>query len=264
MSKKKFDHIFPSRIDFLQIYPESPFTVVFTHGMNPIGAAYCGESFQPLLKICDKNKLSHFVYYRQYYLKDGVINDICDAQNEYKDLMSTIKNLSLSNKNILLVGHSLGGAYAHIFNYLNNEKNIIRSISLDGTDFYLAIPYFIMTGYRLKEIDERDIEYLPNKILYKRKQVPFRIINCSESLYQMVYKFKDKICDTHHIVDYYANQKRPKSVIFRKIPDKYYLNVYELKYYKEYWHSLHEFPAPSQVIFDKLIAPLISQYTTKS
>lgn len=255
----KIDHIFPSRVDFVKIYDNSPFMVVFTHGMNPYGNAFCGELFQPLIRLCDKHKLSHFLYYRKYWLYKAVITDIADIKDEYKDMMTYVHHLCpANNKHILLIGHSLGGAYVHMFNTLNGGKNVIRSISLDGTDFYLAVPYFVKIGYHLTDIDENDIKYRPDKVLYKNKPVSWSTLTFSEDIYKMLYKFKDKICDTHYIVDYYGNPRAPKTVTFHKIQDDHYPNLYNLKYSKEYYHSMHKYSPAAQVIFDKLIKPLMS------
>lgn len=250
-------HIFPSRLDFVHIYPSSPFTVILTHGHNPMGSAYCAESFAPLLRILDKHKLSHLVYYRKFVLENDVVQEISKATDEYKDLVAHLRSLSLKSKDIILVGHSYGGAYAHIFNYLSKSFNVLRSISLDGTDFYLAIPYFIQQAYMIPNISEKDIKYFPTKITYKGRQISIPRIGLSTIDYIMLYKYKDKICKNHFIINYYANERNPKKVLIQSTKDKHYPNLYSLKYSKEYYHSLHSYPVCSKAIFEKFILPLV-------
>ena len=277
-------------------YKSSPILVVFTHGLLSCGRLYSDENFNELISLCDKNKISNCLYYR-----NGIgtnynhTEEIYNVEFEYTSFIYALQqfykrnnvNEAMADKiKYIFVGHSFGAIYASLFSNKMCNK-CIKSISLDGSDFYEFVPYLIKQALSISVIDDEKINTTIDKVEYNNSIVPlYRVIN--KSVYQFIYLNKDNTnIDKHYIIDYYDNKdaynsstyssniydndedetnednddstdestneskEPPPKLVTAK--SKHYKHIYELHYGKKYNHTIHTFSQCAKLIFDKFI-----------
>lgn len=255
------------------IWPKSPYIVVLLHGQNPHGYKYCETSFLPMITMLNEAKISNILYYRSYtYTTENLIPDEeltetirgqkCQKteryqiEEEFASFKQTLKNIKrefgLHKQQYVFVGHSLGGLYAAVFGVMYKHK-CIKTISLDGFNFFEVIPFFMQTKANIK-VAVAQIEYEPKGIKYKGEPFPLDKIGVSQQLYEMAYVYRNDMLKSHYVVDYFENRTSPEKVSVTKMPnDKYYKNKYAIKYGNEYFHSLHLYQPVAKAIVDQFI-----------
>lgn len=271
MSSKIYPaHVCPN----YHIWPKSPYIVILFHGQNPHGHKYCEQSFYYIIRFLNAAKISNILYYRNYtYTYDHLLpfekltetrngrkcqkTEIYNPEYEFKafevEIQKILTEFNVRNPRFVLVGHSLGGLYAAIFGTMIGLR-CIKTISLDGFNFYEVIPFFMREHAHMGKIDESKLEYHPTKLVYKGEQVDLEKLWISQKLYEMAYRYRDVRIENHYLIDYFENKQNPVMTSVTKMPkDIHYPKKYAIKYGDEYYHSLHCYIPIAEVIVNQFI-----------
>ena len=255
------------------IWPKSPYIVVLLHGQNPLGHRYCEESFFNMTTILNVLKISNILYFRSYTYTadllpfDEVTEDIngvkCqktelyDPETEFMYLNVELKKIeiehNIQNPKYILVGHSLGGLYAAIMGDMFGGR-CIKTISLDGFNFYEVLPFF-MSHRAGMSVDESKITYRSTEMLYDGEPFDLRRIAVSQKLYEMAYAYRDVHIPNHYLIDYFNNNSDPfTTVVSRMDPDPHYPKKWSIRYGEDYDHSIHSYFPVARIIVEQFIA----------
>lgn len=265
---------------------QSDILIVFTHGLNPWGKQYCRDSFKHLIQLAVSNKVSCLLYHRSS-TGDTEENafETYDVASYYVELhqliqqFKSVHNCQSVNFRYILVGHSFGGLISHIFNLMlscacsepqkgSSTTTCLRSISLDGSDFYQFLGHCVQQEWKLKQFDESKCQTTYTGVIYNNNPVPMENGCLYLPTYQLAYRYKDNVPETHYIVNYSANSDDESTSITeptkwsppKLVPtiNSHYKHTYELYYTNEYYHSLHVHQNCSELIWNELIQPIIS------
>lgn len=256
------------------VWPKSPYIVILLHGQNPHGYKYCEQGLYGIIRYLNEAKISNILYYRNYtYTYDNLLpiaeltetrngrkcqkTEIYNPELEFKSLQTELKKIltefSVRNPRYIIVGHSLGGLYAAIFGTMFGSS-CLKTISLDGFNFYEVIPFFMRTHARMGKIDESKLEFRPTELLYKGEHVDLSKLWISQTLYEMAYRYRDTRIENHYLIDYFENKQNPVKLSVTKMPkDHHYPKKYAIKFGDEYYHTLHCYPNVSEVIVNQFI-----------
>lgn len=233
-------------------------TIIYFHGMNPHGLKFT-EVSEEIEKYCINHNYSYGFYLRgndkdidieklEIHEAGAEDEDVYDLDAELPLFKEAFESTFSITDEIYFLGHSYGANFAKYF----AKKYGVPSISLDGSNLYNAVPYFI--GLYLKEdVKAEDIEWNEKSYVYKgvnyygNKDAGLWSCYCD-----VMWKCRED--DPNNvIIDYAANPDAPKEVKLIKVNNKYYRNYYELHYGEEYRHTLHMIPEVVEIIFKTFI-----------
>lgn len=221
---------------------DAKYLFVYIHGRVPEGKIYA-KNFDNAIWKTKYNINSYGIYYREC----GLDTDTYDLEKELKNFEKCMHEEfqdEIDNKNIkiVLLGHSYGACFAKYF-LEHSSINIYRAISLDGSNLYDSITYYIRRNHELWNVDdvESDIIFSKDSCTYKGKEVIDVEKDITREYYDVMWKCKHDNKD-YYLVNYYANEEDPNTPKIEKGINKHYTNYYNLRYGKEYYHSLHYIP----------------------
>ena len=245
--------IYPAKIgDYYE--GESEHVVVFIHGFGTMGMKYHESSTRELRELCKEHKISHMLYYRTMFESNDEFLDTFDLEYEYFTMLSFVRETYKEDKKLILVGHSYGGLVVAYFRQMDKKykhNRILKTISLDGSDFYILNPYILYTdGAIPKTYDETKLKYTRDNVSYDGNEIKIVPTLWPDiGFYHAAYDTKDDY-ENRFIVDYVEGN--PKYEI-KHIDDKHYKNCYEINCGDEYYHSLHKYKECAKIIFKKFI-----------
>ena len=221
--------IHPAKID-CHYKGESEYVVVFIHGFGTMGRKYHELGMRELRELCKEHKISHMLYYRTMFESNDEFLDTFDLEYEYFTMLSFIRETYKEDKKLILVGHSYGGLVAAYFRQMDKKykhNRIIRTISLDGSDFYICHPFFLYDeGLIPKNYDATKLKYTRDSISYDGNEIEIvPKVWPDIGFYHAAYDTKDDY-ENRFIVDYVEGN--PKYEI-NHIDDQHYKNYYEIK-----------------------------------
>ena len=222
-------------------YDNSPFIIIYNHGLNPYGVKYLKENTTELIKYCKLKKYSFASWIRP-------INETYNFKEEYKYFLKEFKKeFHDFNSKLIIIGHSFGAVFSL---YFSSQLKCV-GISLDGSNLYDTYDYYI-SEYLGHEIDPNKIKYSYGKIIYDGVNYwdkPEARTNhkYSKCLWD-VYKF---LHDKYYLIDYYGTPDG--KIKIEKIKNKHYPNYFNLYYTKNYYHSLHKYKTVIETIFNLIL-----------
>lgn len=223
---------------------------IYIHGMVPGGRLYSPMFIQSLLHTKYKNN-SYCIYKRYIPNNDNDNYNLIEEMERFdKIIMHTFPNEIQKDVNIVLIGHSYGATFAKYF-LEHSSLLIYKAISLDGSLLYETIPYFIKLEAGIENINTDEIEFTPTQAIYKGKDyVGTKLI--SKEYYNALYITRNPIDSRFDVVYYYEGDGQ--NITMEKKKHQYFRNYYELRYTKEYSHSLHLwYPKCLEKILDTLL-----------
>ena len=248
------------------IHGSSKIIIIYFHGMNPHGMKFRKTVPDTLMRYCKSCEYSYGFYLRgretdrlfehvenneftneeidSFELTSNTDLDTYDLDGEY-DLFKQAFESEFPNWKecqVYFLGHSYGACFSKWFAKQMNTT----SISLDGSDLYTTVPYFIGC-----EPDE--VEYAEKSFIYNGKNYYGDDEHKLWSQYcDVMWKCKDDY-DKSIIINYDANEKEPNEVKLVKEENEYYKNYYVLHFEKEYCHTLHMHYECVHAIFKEFI-----------
>lgn len=265
-----------ARFENVKVYPHSPFVVILLHGLYPDGQLHFKRTFKQLSLLLQHNHITHLYHYRTSTFRfdklpankdliekvngrNAVRKETYNMIHEYNMLLDLLEFFEtthgLRNTKYVLIGHSTGGFYASVLGNML-KKRCVRSISLDGFNFYSTYVFFVK--YRLNlPCEESDLKYTPTGIYYKNRLLNLEKMDVDHALYILSYQYRNCKPKHHIMLEYFENKLRPKEVMIRKIKSNHYENVYAVKYKKKYYHSLHMFKLVADAIYERFVHDLV-------
>ena len=232
-------------------------TIIYFHGMNPHGLKFT-EVPEEIEKYCINHNYSYGFYLRgndkdvdieklEIHEPGAEDEDVYDLDAELPLFKEAFESTFPTTDKVYFLGHSYGANFAKYF-----AKEYGRSISLDGSDLYTAVPYFIGL-YLNEDVKAEDIEWNEKSYVYKG----INYYGNNEAglwTYYCDVMWKCREDDANNtVIDYAANVEAPEEVKLTKVDNKYYSNYYQLHYGKEYSHTLHMIPEVVNTIFETFI-----------
>lgn len=231
---------------------------IFNHGMVPNGYLYGLDTSSNLRKELNQHDISTLYYQRSFIISGSEMYETYDFKNEFKQMMKIVNQyiktynanhihkIDTNRLSFLFIGHSFGGCYSHYCAKMLGNK-CIGFVSLDGSDFYNCIPYFIsiMSGkkVRMNSIKISKDHCIYNGIDYVGSELIPKLF------YSRVYELRKDDVKNYIIIDYDSGNNEPK---IYKLKSVFYRNNYMLKFGKTYRHTVHDNDLCANVIVNKV------------
>lgn len=241
---------------FRDVHIGTNITIIYFHGMNPHGLKFT-EVPAEIEKYCISHNYSYGFYLRgnDKDMKDIEIHapgakdeDVYDLDAELPLFKEAFESTFSTTDKLYFLGHSYGATFAKYF----AKEYGCKSISLDGSDLYTTVPYFI--GLYLKEeVKAEDIEWNEKSYIYKDVNYYGNNEAGLWSQYcDVMWKCRED--DPNNvIINYNGNTINPNEIELEKVESGYYANLYNLFYTEEYCHTLHMHPEVVEFIFKTFI-----------
>lgn len=235
-------------IIYFKVYPKGYFEVYpkgYFHIMKDHDHMIMKDISNAIRNYCVEHNYSYGFYSSGVGEDTNSISNVEDLDGEFSKFKEVFESTFSTDDYVYFIGHSYGSCFAKYF----GMKYHIPSISLNGSDLYIAVPYFI--GLHLNEdVKAEDMEWNEKSFVYKGvNYYGNEDIGLSKLYCDMMWKcdIEDTQNDlnirnnlnihvrdipTHIIINYAPNkehiQDNPEEVKLIHVFNKYYRNCHEL------------------------------------